>query len=314
MPVEYREPVASPLARRLVSGLIRTTLKPMLRPAVPVRMQRRWAAAATAIVRQPTGVRTTRHQHGNLPLRCAMPANAETTRAVLFLHGGAYLVGGGATYAALNAWLAAKAGCPAWMPDYRLAPEHPYPAALEDALAAYRHLLDSGIAAERIALVGDSAGGHLALITALATLTRDLPMPGGLSLISPLTDQTLSGETLTTHQGRDPMLRADWMHAAADAFCADTPRDDARLTPLRADEADLARLPPLLIQVGSEETLLSDSTRLTERVDAAGGYARCEVCQGLWHDFQIHVGMLADSGLALDRLGAYLRRQTGAAS
>lgn len=311
MPVEHLQPVSSSIARRVVGGAVRTVLKPMLRPAVPVAVQRRWAMAATATLLKPRGVHTELHQLDGLALRCARPDAADDTRAVLFLHGGAYLIGGGNTYSALNAWLAHKAGCRAWMPDYRLAPEHPYPAALEDALAAYRYLLDSGIDASRIVLVGDSAGGHLAVITALATLAHDLPMPGGLALISPLTDQTLSGETLITHLQRDPMLREDWMRAAADAFCGETPRDDPRLTPLFADPSDLAQLPPILIQVGSEEVLLSDSLRLTERVEAAGGLVRCEVCEGLWHDFQIHVGMLADSGLALDRLGAFIRRRTG---
>ncbi len=224
---------------------------------------------------------------------------------LLYLHGGAYLIGSPATHRNITSHLAKRCGMAVCALDYRLAPEHPYPAALEDALAAYRELLAQGHTAAQIVIGGDSAGGNLSLITALRLKQLGLPLPAALVCFSPWTDASCN--QLHKPPAGDPLLHPAWMQQAVGLYCpAGLDRRDPGLSPVYAD---LTGLPPLLIQVGEDELLLNDSLRLAEQAKAAGVTVKLERYAGLWHVFQAHAGMLAVADLALARVAGFLQKQ-----
>jgi monoterpene epsilon-lactone hydrolase len=276
----------------------------MLVPWVPIALQRAWASIAAASTRAPPGCRSAPAMCGNVQGLRVTPANARADRVVLYFHGGGYVIGGPRSHGKLAAQIAHAARSEALLVDYRLAPEHPHPAALDDAISAYRWLSQrDGIG--RIVLAGDSAGAGLAVSAACAIRDLKLPPPAAMILISPWTDLTLSGESQRTHSARDPMLRRAWLAACAAHYAADVPLEGPALSPLFAD---LAHLAPTLIQVGSEEILLSDSERLAERAKQAGVCVRLSRFEGMWHDFQVHAGVLAEADRALAEIGTFIDR------
>jgi acetyl esterase/lipase len=288
--------------RRFLYWQIRLALRPILAPWVPIALQRAWASIAAASTRAPPGCSSAPAMLGNVPGLRVTPENVQPDRVVLYFHGGGYVIGGPRSHGKLAAQIAHAARSEAWLVDYRLAPEHPHPAALEDALSAYRWSSQQE-GTTRIVLVGDSAGAGLAV--ALAVLIRDLklPPPAAMVLISPWADLTLSGESQRTHGARDPMLRRAWLAACAAYYAGALPLESAALSPLFAD---LTYLAPTLIQVGSEEILLSDSERLAERAKQAGVCVRLSRFDGMWHDFQVHAGMLPEAGQALAEIGGFI--------
>jgi len=279
--------------------MLRHGLKPWLRPPFPIGLQRRLAAVGVAInSRVARGVTVRREVLDGVPGEVLMP-DTGARGALLYLHGGAFVLGSPAIYRALASRLALASGMAVHVPDYRLAPEHPNPAQLQDALRVYRALLAGG--AKRVAVAGDSAGGMLALRLVLALKERRLRRPEALALISPWTDFTLSGDSQRSHAARDPLLTASWLRQATFAFAG------GMALPLPLLEADLSALPPTLVQVGSEEILLSDSERLAARAMAAGVPLTLRCYEGLWHDFQLHAGVFAPADAALDEMGGFLR-------
>jgi len=290
--------------RRFLYWQIRLALRPMLAPWVPIALQRAWASIAAGATRAPRGFVSVPAMFGNVPGLRVTPVNTQAGRVVLYFHGGGYVIGGPRSHGKRAAQIAHAARSETWLVDYRLAPEHPHPAALEDALAAYRWLSQQdGIG--RIVLAGDSAGAGLALAVAVSIRDLKLPPPLAMVLISPWTDLTLSGESQRTHRDRDPMLRRAWLAACAAHYAAELPLESAALSPLFAH---LGHLAPMLIQVGSEEILLSDSERLAERAKQAGVCVRLSRFEGMWHEFQVHAGMLPEADQALAEIGAFIDR------
>jgi acetyl esterase/lipase len=225
---------------------------------------------------------------------------------LLYLHGGAYVLGSAMGGAGLAAQLAVRAGARAVSVDYRLAPEHPYPAAPQDALAAYRALLDEGVPASRIAFAGDSAGGGLAVTVLVAAREAGLPMPAAAVVLSPWYDLALSGASVAGKAADDPVLTEGVLReAAADYLGA------AGAGP---DTDDLRGLPPLLVQAGSYEILLDDAVRLAGRAAAADVPVELQVYAGLTHVFQLRAGsgQAAEADEAVDRAGGFLRRALAA--
>lgn len=239
---------------------------------------------------------------GGVPAEVWRPDGGGEGRVILYLHGGAYLVGSPATHRAITANLARRCQAEVWVIDYRLAPEHRFPAQRDDAVAAYRALLDKDIPASAIAVAGDSAGGHLTLQLALEAMAQGLPVPGALVTFSPVTD--LSAEHLHAPAAGDPLITRAWMDSAMEMFCPPgVPRADAQLSPLHAD---LTGLPPLLIQVGEDEVLRNDSLRFTDAARRHGVSVSLQRFPGCWHVFQAHAGLLDVADRALQDVANYL--------
>ncbi len=230
--------------------------------------------------------------------------------AVLYLHGGAYTIGSAAASVGLASMVARQAGARAASVDYRLAPEHPFPAAVEDAVAAYRGLLASGLSPERIAFVGESAGGGLTVATLVALKREELPQPSSAAVFSPWVDLTLSGASISEKAAVDPALKASGIRLRAGDYVAGGDPADGLASPLFAD---LTGLPPLLIQAGSHEILLDDATRLAAHAAAADVAVTLEVTPGVPHVFQGFAGTLDEADEALASAGRFIRTHLAAA-
>ncbi len=229
-------------------------------------------------------------------------------KVLLYLHGGGYIVCSPLTHRYMVARLCRAAGLRALVPDYRLAPEHPFPAAVEDAEAAYRWLLAAGYAAKDIVIAGDSAGGGLTLSLLLTLREQGMEMPAAAGLLSPWTDLALTGWSMLTKAKADPMLRMDSALLAVKHYLQDTPVTHPIASPLYAT---LAGLPPLFVQVGDREILLDDSRRLVEKARAQGVDAQLEIWPGMAHVFQAFA-QLPESGEAITAMGKFLNARAGA--
>jgi epsilon-lactone hydrolase len=244
-------------------------------------------------------------QIDGVPAEWSTTPEADPAHAVLYLHGGGYMAGSIVShrYVAVEIGRAARTRTLAL--GYRLAPEHPYPAQLEDALAAWQYLRDQGFAPESIAVGGDSAGGNLTLALLLALRTRGMPLPCCGWLVSPWSDLTASGATMQTKADVDPMIQKPYLLELAQAFASGKDLGDPLVSP---QLADLAGLPPLLIQVGSDETLLDDSVNLAGRAGAAGVAVTLEVWPDMIHAFPMFFPRVAASRRATAGAGAFMRR------
>lgn len=234
-----------------------------------------------------------------------IPGN-EAETVVLYFHGGVYVIGYASASVPLVGDLVRRTGGKAISLEYRLAPEHPYPAAVEDAQAAYEGLLRQGLDPGQIALAGDSAGAGLAVATLLALRDAGVPLPACAYLMSPYVDLTLSGETLGEKRELDPLLTPEALHARVPDYVGGAAAADPRISPIFAD---LRELPPLLIQVGSHEILLSDALRLAARAAISDVPVTLDVTPGVPHVFQAYAGLLDEAGAALGRASDFLNAQ-----
>ena len=205
-------------------------------------------------------------------------------RCVLYCHGGGYTSGNLGYSRVLASKLVRSTGLDTLSFEYRLAPEHPYPAALEDAFRAWDHLMYLGYGAKDVVLAGDSAGGNMALVLCLALRRAGRMLPGALLLMSPWTDMTASGASYSERAEADPILTNEYIQAVREAYAPGADYSRPEFSPLFGD---FSAFPPALIQVGTHEILYSDSERLAERMKAAGCYCRLEVWENMWHVFQM---------------------------
>lgn len=258
---------------------------------------------AKSIVRMPRGVSVHSLQAGNVPAEWHEPDAARKETAILYLHGGSYIVGSPRTHRGLAGSIALAGRSPALVVDYRLAPENPFPAALDDALSAYAWLHDSGFAPQRIVIGGDSAGGGLAIAAAVALRERGISLPAALFCISPWTDLTGSGGSIRTRAAADPWLKASELTDEAKLYSGQNAPDHPLISPLFAD---MRGLPPTLIHVGDDEILLSDSTRLEEKMKAAGVDVTLEIWPGMWHVWHAFAPYIPEARLAIERIGTYI--------
>ncbi|WP_246795972.1 alpha/beta hydrolase fold domain-containing protein [Burkholderia perseverans] len=233
------------------------------------------------------------------------PADGRAVPTLLYFHGGGYYFCSPATHRPLVFALSRKLGARSFSVDYRLAPEHPFPAAHDDALAAYAALLEAGVDPGSILIGGDSAGGGLALALLVALRDRGAPLPAGALLFSPWTDLAATGDTLRSNDGLDPMFSGAALGRAARLYIGGASPTEPYLSPLYADPAGL---PPLLIQVGSTEVLLDDSRRFAERARAAGVDTELQVWPGMPHVWQMAVPFMPEASRALDQAAAFGRR------
>jgi acetyl esterase/lipase len=232
--------------------------------------------------------------------------NNESENVILYFHGGVYVIGYAAATVPLVGDLVRRTGTTAITLEYRLAPEHPFPAAVEDARNAYEGLLAQGIAPGQIALAGESAGAGLAVALLLALRDAGLPLPSCGYLMSPYVDLTLSGETLEAKQTVDPLLTPDGLSARVPDYVGEADASDPLISPIFGD---LRELPPLLIQVGSHEVLLSDALRLAAQAAIFDVPVTLEVTPGVPHVFQAYAALLDEAGAALDRAADFLTAQ-----
>ncbi|MGA9277830.1 alpha/beta hydrolase [Ilumatobacter sp.] len=243
---------------------------------------------------------------GGVPAIVATPTDVDSDRHILYLHGGGYLLGSPRSHIAMCARLGKRARATITVIDYRLAPEHLYPAAIDDCVAAYRHL-SARVDPSMIAIAGDSAGGGATLSTLCALRDAGDPLPACAYVLSPWTDLTGSGESVRTKADIDPMIRASALVSSGEMYAGETPLDDPGVSPLFAD---LTGLPPMLIQTGTDEVLLSDSTRLAERASAAGVQTQFDLADGMWHVYQAFAGYMPEANEALAYAARFIRSQT----
>jgi epsilon-lactone hydrolase len=230
----------------------------------------------------------------------------ESTNVILYFHGGVYVIGSAGASLPLAADLARRTGAKVVTVDYRLAPEHPYPAAIEDAKAAYEGLLAQRFDPTSIAVAGESAGGGLAVALLLALRDAGLPLPSSAFLMSPYADLTLSGNTITDKQAVDPLFTGDALRRRVPDYVGAADPSDPYISPVFAD---LRGLPPMLIQAGSHEILLSDAIRLAGRAAAADVATTLDVTPGVPHVFQAYAALLDEGDAALNRAARFLQAQ-----
>jgi monoterpene epsilon-lactone hydrolase len=241
---------------------------------------------------------------GGIPGIWVHPANCRSDEAIVHLHGGWFNFGSAKAYRHLVGHIAARAGARAFIPDYRLAPEHPFPAATDDVLACYRGLAGSGV--RRIALTGDSAGGNLALVLASRVTGEAVSTNAtlvGIAVLSPVTDLTLSGATYDTRADADPFFTRPQVAELVHSYLGSADAKHPLASPLHGQ---LAGMPPVRIHVGDDEVLLDDSLRYAERAVTATVDARVDVWMGMPHGFPASIGKLKAAAPALDALGAFL--------
>jgi cation diffusion facilitator CzcD-associated flavoprotein CzcO/acetyl esterase/lipase len=281
-------------------GFLRVAFRTLIGPPVGPGVQRRWTDLLSLLMPGRSGVVRSQTMAAGVPVEVIAPRAGKAGGAILYLHGGAFLLGGANTHRSITSHLAYESGMPVWVPNYRLAPEHPYPAALDDVTAAYRALVSQGYTPGSIVVAGDSAGGALALALAISLRDRGEALPAGLMLISPVTDPTLSGASLTEKVHVDPMVRRGWLEQGL--RCYQCPPGTPAHSPL---QSPLDGLPPMLIQVGDREILLADSTRLAEHAAQCGVDCTIEIHRGRWHVFHLQPLYLRSAVRALQTLARF---------
>jgi acetyl esterase/lipase len=268
-------------------------------------MRRRMNAIGRLLAPAP-GVEIRGAAINGLQVEYLTPQAASDGKLLIYLHGGAYIAGSSTSHRQRGSHVARAANVRTIVPNYRLAPEHPFPCAVDDAAGVYRKLLSDGHAAKNLVFVGDSAGGGLAMATLLTLRDAGDPLPAAACLLSPWLDLAGTGESMRTHAHRDPWFRTEDLPLVARYYCTEGQFKHPLVSPVYAN---LGRMPPLFIQVGAEEILLSDSTRIADMVQRAGGCVDLEIWPDMWHVFQAFVNRVPESRTAVDKIGAFIRHR-----
>lgn len=290
----------------VLRGFLRVIFRRIMGPPFAASTQRKVTQFLSLITPGVRGVTQHTISTAGISTQVLTPKKKQAQGVILYLHGGAFCLGSAQSHRSLTTRLAVDSGLPVWLPEYRLAPEHPYPAAQDDVLACY-DALRQNYPAEQIVIGGDSAGGALALALALTLKARGDRLPAALLLISPVTDARLSGATLVSKHGTDPMLRRGWLEQALDWY--QPPLDADSYRPL---EVDLSGLPPMLIQVGEQELLLADSTRLAEHAGNCGVPCQLEIYAARWHVFHLQALSLKSAQQAIRTLATFAKEHVSA--
>jgi monoterpene epsilon-lactone hydrolase len=288
---------------------IRLFLKPGMHPGISIIERRKKLGAYERwVVRPPAGTATDDLLLGGVPTVSVVRPESDPGRHVLFLHGGGYITGSPTLYRHILWRFASAAKARIAAIDYRLAPEHPFPAALDDAVAAWHGLLADGADPGRSAVLGDSAGGGLALALALRLKDEGAPLPAAVVAISPWTDLAITGESCRNDAG-DPMLKSDCLEPFAAQYLGGADPRHPYASPLYGNPA---ALPPTLIQVGSDEILRDDSVRMAERMREAGCDISLEVWPRMPHVWHAFAPAMPEASRAIARVGAFIEKRTEA--
>ncbi len=285
-------------------------------PVVRIMMKRRFAKSGTVMTLReimdelakraknpPKHIRMDKTSLGGVPTERMRSENADERKALLYIHGGGFVAGRPANHRQLTWRLAAKTNAPVYAIDYRLAPEHPFPAALDDAVAAYRTLLDKGIAPARIAVGGDLAGGNLTLALALKLKELGMPQPAALVCLSPVTDLAEPANSHEANAKRDAMFDPSIFNSVPESYVPGGDVTDPLVSPLRGD---VSGLPPTLFQCSDAEMLRDDSVRMAARMKDAGVDATLEVWPKVFHVWQVAADMLPEGRRAIENIAAFL--------
>jgi epsilon-lactone hydrolase len=279
-------------------------------PGSDVGEQRRQLRELLSAQPLPAGVRVTEAALGGVPTAEITVDGIEPRHVALYFHGGVYVMGDAALAAGLASQIGRRARARVISVGYRLAPEHPYPAAADDALAAYQALLDTGVAPSDIAFAGESAGGGLAVATLVNARDHGLPLPAAAFVMSPYADLTLAGTTMDTKHDADPLLSRENLQARIPDYTAGRDPALGLISPIFAD---LSGLPPLIIQAGTHEVLLDDAIRLARQAATADVQVTLDITPGVPHVFQAYYAILDEAAAALDRAGQLLTAHLTAA-
>jgi len=280
--------------------------RPRSSDGVPIEKLRAGFADMMAKMRVADGIKTSETTLGSRRALHVEPAAGDSAGTILYFHGGSYRLGSPETAMSLTSALVVRTQMQSYSLDYRLAPEHPYPAAFEDTLAAYRELLSRGIDPMSVAFAGDSAGGGLAIGTCFAVRDANLPMPAAVVTFSAGLDATRTGESMDAKDGVDPFFTKAGLQKSNEGYLAGQDPLQPMLSP--ALVGDLTGFPPLLLQVGTNELLLDDTTRLARRAWDANVDVILDVTANVPHVFQAFTGILDEADHALDRAAQFLRQ------
>jgi acetyl esterase/lipase len=294
--------------RETVEAILRQSAFPV---GSGVSEQRRLLREAVSALPLPADVTVTAAALGDVQTAEITVDGIEPRHVVLYFHGGVYVIGDAFLAADLASQVGRRTQAKVISVDYRLAPEHPYPAAVDDAFAAYEALLDNGIPPVDIVLAGESAGGALAVATLVNARDHGLPLPAAAFVMSPYADLTLAGTTMETKREVDPLISREALQPRVTDYTAG---QDASLGLISPIFADLSGLPPLIIQAGTHEVLLDDAVRLAQQAATADVEVALDITPGVPHVFQAYYPILDEAAAALDRAGQFLSRQLAGAS
>ncbi len=255
----------------------------------------------------PAGVTCTPVEAGGVSAEWSVADGADQDKVILYVHGGGYVMGSAGSHRDMTGRLSQAAGARVLSLNYRLAPEHPFPAPVDDAVAAYRWLLGQGIQASNMAIAGDSAGGGLALAALIAIRDAGEPVPAAGIGISPWVDMEGTGESMTTRAAVDPVVQKEGLLGMAKIYLGGADPKNPLAAPLHAN---LAGLPPLLIQVGDSETLLDDATRITERAQKADVDVTLKIWDEMPHVWHLFAPILPEGRQAIEEIGTFFKEQT----
>lgn len=294
------------LMAAIMRAALKVSLKPFLGPPWPFSVQRMALSLGSALMPQDGRSQVRADRIGQIPLErvTAKSASTKPRHAILYLHGGAFVAGSPRTHRSITRYLAAETGALVLVPDYRLAPEAVFPAQLDDCVACYRQLLKEGFSPDRIAIAGDSAGGNLTFMTAVAAMKAGMPAPASLVMMSPAFSlHPLPDSTYEQRKDRDPMIRLAWGELVEGAL--KVPPGHPFADPLAQD---MSRLPPSLVQVGDDEVLYDNAVWFSNKATAAGRTTELEIYLKRWHVFQAHAALMPSSLMALARQVEFMKR------
>lgn len=308
--IPAEKPPRHSLRARVLRHATRLLLRPVLSGALPPQRQRTRLKSITHLMQflVPRGTLVSQQPLGGVPTEWVENLHSGVQGYLLYLHGGAYSIGTPQSHRNLTAHLARRCALRVAVPDYRLAPEHAFPAAVDDALAAYRALLEMGVASQDILIAGDSAGGGLTLACALAIRDARLPQPAGLICLSPWTDLTNSGDSMKSNAGSEVMLSLSGINGYTNDYLQGADPRAPLASPLFAD---LTGLPPTLVQVTDAEILYNDATRFVAAAKRAGVAAELQVAPDLWHVWQLYAGQMPEADDALRLIAAFVAKRLG---
>jgi len=256
-----------------------------------------------AMFKLPKGIKLVKESAGGVPAEWVIPPGISDDRVVLYLHGGSYMSGSCNSHRPMVANIAIASKARVLTLDYRLAPEHPHPAAVEDAVAAYKWLINDKVDPKHVAIAGDSAGGGLSIALLVSLRDKNIPLPAACVCLSPWTDLAFTGETWRTKLATDLIIYPYKEYAFAKMYHGGLDPTTPLVSPLYAD---LKGLPPLLVQVGADEVLLSDSTRLVERAKQAGVNVTIEEWEKMQHVWQFAASFIPEGRRAVQRIGEFI--------